>query len=71
VELREKAGLTQAQLADRAGVRQPLISRLESGKLVNTELRTLVKLAAALGVRARLVFEPVRKAKAGKKTRVA
>ena len=47
--LRERAGLTQAQLADRAGVRQATISELESGK-DRRLLEVIDKLARALKV---------------------
>ncbi len=46
---RNAAGLTQATLAERTGIRVPHISRLESGAKVPT-LTTLDKVAGALGV---------------------
>lgn len=46
--LRQAAGLTQQQLADRARTTQPVIARLERGARIPT-LRTLEKLARALG----------------------
>lgn len=49
ISLREKLGLTQSQLAEMAGVSQPFIAKLESGRAVNIELRTLVRVATALG----------------------
>jgi len=64
-QLRKQRGLTQVQLAQRAGLSQPMIAKLESGKLPNYELRTLVRIAAALGARVRVTFEA-----AGKKGRV-
>lgn len=48
ISLREEQGLTQAQLAEIAGVSQPFIAKLESGRAVNLELRTLVRIATAL-----------------------
>lgn len=48
--LREAAGLTQAELAERSGVSQTWISRLERGQ-ENPTLATLRRLAAAFGVR--------------------
>lgn len=47
VTLREKRGLTQVQLAERSGVPQSEISRIERGSVHPTE-RTLVRLADAL-----------------------
>ena len=47
VALREKRGLTQTELAERSGVPQSEISRIERGYVHPTE-RTLVRLADAL-----------------------
>lgn len=47
-QLREQAGLTQAQLADDAGVRQATISDLENGKSQRIEFALLDALCAAL-----------------------
>lgn len=47
--LREEYGLTQAQLAGKAGVTAGLIGQLEQGK-VQPSLKTLEKLAAVMGV---------------------
>jgi hypothetical protein len=49
--LREKAGLTPAQLAERAGLPQSHISRLENAEHSATNM-TLGKIAKALGVSA-------------------
>ena len=49
VELREKQHLTQTQLAHRVGVSQPFIAKLETGESHNFSLKTLVKIAGALG----------------------
>jgi DNA-binding XRE family transcriptional regulator len=55
-ELREKAGISQAQLAARVGTQAPGIARLESGRLA-PRLDVLHRIAAALGKRVRIVFE--------------
>lgn len=47
--LREKAGLTQVELAERVGVRQATISDLETGKSTRIEFDLLDKLCEALG----------------------
>lgn len=47
-DARQKAGLTQSALALRAHVRQPLISRIETGK-EQPSLPTLRRLVAACG----------------------
>ena len=44
---RLERGITQAQLAKRAGLQQSAIARIESGK-VNPKLDSLIKIAAAL-----------------------
>lgn len=49
ITLREDLGLTQSQLAELAGVSQPFIAKLESGRATNIELKTLVRAATALG----------------------
>lgn len=48
--LRQEAGLSQAELADRVGVSQTWISRLELGQ-GNPTLNTLNRLAEAFDVR--------------------
>lgn len=48
-EARIVAGLTQMELADKAGVSQPSISRIESGKIQPT-LKLVRQLAEALGL---------------------
>jgi transcriptional regulator with XRE-family HTH domain len=47
---RDTAGLTQAQLAERADVRQATISELETGKTRRVDLDVLDRLCGALGV---------------------
>jgi len=53
-ELREKRSLTQAQLAERTGIDQADISRIERGSTHPTE-KTLLRIADALGAELRLV----------------
>ena len=47
-ELREKLGMTQEDLAKKAGVSRNLISMLENGKDVNITKRTMQALSKAL-----------------------
>ena len=47
---RQKAGLTQTDLAERSGISRVDISRIEGGQ-INVTLRTMRKLAAAFDVR--------------------
>jgi len=49
-EIREAKGLTQADLAEAAGVRRATISDLETGKSANTTLDLVDRLCTALSV---------------------
>jgi transcriptional regulator with XRE-family HTH domain len=54
---RAKAGLTQAQVAERVGTTQSAIARLESGALKHSpSIATLQKYARALGYRVEVRF---------------
>lgn len=48
-EQREKAGMTQVQLAKESNVSRTIISGLESGTITVTTTETLSKIANALG----------------------
>jgi transcriptional regulator with XRE-family HTH domain len=50
-ELREKAGLSQAELARRAGVAQSAISKMEAGGTKGVDFTTLERLAGALALK--------------------
>jgi DNA-binding XRE family transcriptional regulator len=54
--LRQKQGLTQQELAKRLHTSQQTVSRLESPKNGSLSLRTLVKLAHALGKQVKVQF---------------
>ncbi|WP_436522894.1 helix-turn-helix domain-containing protein [Actinoplanes sp. HUAS TT8] len=54
---RTELGLTQADLAERAGMTQPQLSRLESGGATPT-VPLLVRLAAALDAELDIAFRP-------------
>jgi transcriptional regulator with XRE-family HTH domain len=60
-DLRESAGLTQKMLAQRLGVSQQVIARLESGEANNPTVTTLERIAEATGHRLRFQFEPARR----------
>jgi ribosome-binding protein aMBF1 (putative translation factor) len=49
-QMREAGGLTQAQLAERAGTTQSAIARLEDAEYTAHSLQTIEKIAAACGV---------------------
>jgi len=57
-DAREARNLTQAQLSEMTGIKQPTLSRIEHGRV--PELPNLKKLAAALN--ARITIEPSGKA---------
>jgi DNA-binding XRE family transcriptional regulator len=56
VALRESAGVSQRALAQRLGVSQPAIAKLESGKAKNIGILTIARYAAALGGQMRVVI---------------
>ncbi len=59
-QLRKRRGLTQAALARRSGVSQPMIAQIESGKLGNLTLKTLARTARALGAKLKVELVPER-----------
>ncbi len=48
--LRELAGISQGELARRAGINRPTISQLESGQIKNITVETAKRLAKALEI---------------------
>lgn len=56
IDARNRAGLTQQELARRMGTTQPVVARLESGR-VRPSMRTLDRLAQATGSRLLIRFE--------------
>jgi transcriptional regulator with XRE-family HTH domain len=62
IDARNRAGLTQKALAKKMGTTQPVVARLESGR-IRPSLRTLERLALATGSRLRIGFEPQRAGK--------
>lgn len=54
IEARESKGLTQKQLADLVGMKQPAIARLESLKAV-PRVDTLIKILSPLGYTIKIV----------------
>ena len=55
---RERADLTQQQLAEATGIAQADISRLENGT-ANPSLSTLKRLASGMGMRLKVDFVPM------------
>lgn len=58
---REELGLTQAQLGERAGLKQPAVARFEAGGTMPT-LPLLERLAAALELQLTVQLQPSTKA---------
>lgn len=56
IDLRQKRGFSQRELAKRAGMQQPVIARLESGRPAN--LGTLRRVAEALGAQVEVRLVP-------------
>jgi ribosome-binding protein aMBF1 (putative translation factor) len=59
IAARIRAGLTQTELARKMGTTQPVVARMEGGRL-RPSLRTLQRLAQATGSRLMIRFEPCR-----------
>ena len=57
IDARNRAGLTQQALARKMGTTQPVVARLESGRM-RPSMRTLERLAEATGSRLLIRFEP-------------
>ena len=55
--LRKGRNVSQRQLARMLGVTQPAIAKIESGRVRNLEIKTLVRYAVALGGRVRIAVE--------------
>jgi DNA-binding XRE family transcriptional regulator len=64
--LRDKEGVTQAELARRMGVTQPVVARFESGnRNRGVEVATIVRYAAALGYEFLVSFKKMPVARQG------
>lgn len=55
IRARQASGMTQKQLADKTGIAQADISKLERGN-ANPSLRTLQRLAAGMGMQIKIEF---------------
>lgn len=58
LDARKNSGLTQMDLAERTGIAQADISKLENGN-ANPSLKTLQRLAEGMGMRLKVEFVPV------------
>lgn len=59
INLREKAGLTQKELADMVGTKQSNIARLESADYKSYTWKTLEKITKALKARLQIKIVPI------------
>ena len=58
IELREKLGITQTELARRMGVSQPFIAKIENDEASNISLETLLKITDALNAEIQIDIRP-------------
>src|SRR6202140_5818445 len=58
IDVRNRAGLTQEELARKMGTTQPVVARLESGRS-RPSMQTLERLAEATGSRLLISFAPL------------
>lgn len=65
VDARISQNITQKELAERTGINQADISKLENGTR-NPSLKMLKKLAYGMGMQLKIGFEPIQKAKTQK-----
>lgn len=70
IEARSRAGLTQAEVAEKMGTSQSTVARLESGG-AKPSLSTLKRFAKATGARVRITVEPKPRSKKHRDTRAA
>jgi ribosome-binding protein aMBF1 (putative translation factor) len=66
VAARGRAGLTQGELAKRMGTTQPVVARIESGRVLPST-RTLERYARATGTTLKVSFEPCPQIRRSKK----
>ncbi len=55
-DYREKAGMTQEELANKSGISRVAVSMIETGSIKNPSSKTLLALANALGVTLDQIF---------------
>ena len=63
IDARGRAGLSQAEVAEKMETSQPAIVRLEGGR-GNPSISTLRRYARVTGTRLRIAFEPVKRVRA-------
>ena len=58
IKARETTGLTQTELAEKIGTKQPALSRLEKGGIKKATIETLNKIADALDMELIIKLKP-------------
>ena len=58
IDARKRSGITQAELAERTGINQADISKLENGN-ANPSLKKLQRIAEGMGMKLKIEFIPV------------
>jgi len=66
IDARNRAGLTQQELARKMGATQPVIARLESGR-VRPSMGTLERVAEATGSRLLIRFAPLEESRSARR----
>ncbi len=66
-DLRRERGISQAKLAQLMGVKQPLVARIEAGRVKNLTLATIARTAATLGARLQFKVLPTYPMRRGKR----
>lgn len=61
IDARKNSGITQKQLAEKTGIAQADISKLETGA-ANPSLKTMQRLASGMGMKLKVEFVPINKA---------
>jgi len=59
ISLRNQLHLSQRELAEATGIKQPSIARFESGQIKNISINYLNKLIKPLGYKTKVIFEKV------------
>jgi transcriptional regulator with XRE-family HTH domain len=64
IDARKTSGITQKQLAEKTGIAQSDISKMETGN-ANPSLKTLQRLATGMEMKLKVEFVPIRENKVG------
>lgn len=64
IALRQQLQMTQRELAAKAGIKQPQLARLESGKQ-SPRLETLAEIAASVGYQVEIKLVPIQPQQSG------